>query len=250
VRKSFCCAFGLVLMLLLGACGAYPGAPPTAQQLALSQPMTGDEVHVPTRPTRLTPAPPLASTPQLAIPSQLATPTPTTSRGRSMPGSSAPANISGATPGAAPYGEPPALSSEEIQLTRQLFALINHDRAVRGLYPFTWNNTLAGGARLHSWNMIHCGFSHTCPDGRDQCTRIASEGFAGFSDCGECIGLAGPYPTAWGGVDAVQESMINEPPTGWHRIHLTSRTLHSIGVGLVVDARGWIWFTEDMVSQA
>jgi len=133
-------------------------------------------------------------------------------------------------------------------LTQQLFALINHDRAVRGLYAFTWNTILAGGARLHSWNMVHCGFSHTCPDGLNQCTRIANEGFAGFSDCGENIGLAGPYPNAWAGVYSVQESMMNEGPTGWHFIHLTSTTLHRIGVGIFVDSSGMIWFTEDMVS--
>jgi hypothetical protein len=140
------------------------------------------------------------------------------------------------------------MTSEEVQLTQQLFALINSDRAARGLYPFIWNATLAGGARLHSWNMVHCGFSHTCPDGLDQCVRIANEGFAGYTDCGENIGLAGPYPTAWAGVYNIQESMMHEGPTGWHFIHLTSTTLHRVGVGLFVDSRGWIWFTEDMVS--
>jgi uncharacterized protein YkwD len=125
---------------------------------------------------------------------------------------------------------------------------MNADRAARGLYAFTWNATLAGGARLHSWNMYHCGFSHTCPNGEDQCTRIGNEGFAGYSDCGECIGLAGPSTPIWAHVYAVQESMINEPPNGWHRIHLTSRTLHRVGVGIYVDPSGWVWFTEDMVS--
>jgi uncharacterized protein YkwD len=139
------------------------------------------------------------------------------------------------------------MTSEETQLTQQLFAQINHDRAVRGLYPFVWNNTLAGGARLHSWNMFHCGFSHTCPDGVDQCVRIAREGFS-FTDCGECIGLAGPSTPPWAHVYAVQESMMNEGPTGWHYIHLTSTTLHHIGVGMYVDPNGWVWFTEDMVS--
>jgi uncharacterized protein YkwD len=233
VRKIFCCVFGLILALLLSACGTQPNA----QQLAPSQPIISDAVHVPIKPTQ---------TPQISIPSQIVTPTPI--KVGAMPGNT-PSNFPGSGSGSAPWGPPPPLSAEEIQLTQQLFALINHDRAVRGLYPFIWNNTLAGGARLHSWNMIHCGFSHTCPDGLDQCTRIANEGFAGFTDCGECIAEAGPYPTAWGGVYNVQESMINEPPTGWHRIHLTSTTLHSIGVGVMVDARGWIWFTEDMVSQ-
>lgn len=140
------------------------------------------------------------------------------------------------------------MTAEEIQLTQQLFALINSDRAARGLYPFTWNATLAGGARLHSWNMTHCGFSHTCPDGKDQCVRIANEGFAGYTDCGENIAEAGPYPTPWGGVYNIQESMMHEGANGWHFIHLTSTTLHRVGVGVFVDSNGWVWFTEDMVS--
>jgi uncharacterized protein YkwD len=149
---------------------------------------------------------------------------------------------------AAPYGIPPQMNTAEVQLAQQLFALINSDRASRGLYAYSWDGMLAGGARLHSWNMFHCGFSHTCPDGQYQCQRIANEGFAGFSDCGENIGYAGPFPTPWAGVQKIQESMVNEPPTGWHRIHLFSQTLHKVGVGVFVDPNGYIWFTEDMVS--
>lgn len=219
---------GLCFMLFLSACGAAQN-----NQLAPTQPIISDSVHVEQKPT---------PTPPMAIPPQIATPTPTPTH--AIP----PTTAVGTVSGPAPYGPPPAMTAEETQLTQQLFALINSDRAARGLYPFAWNSTLAAGARLHSWNMIHCGFSHTCPDGLDQCVRIANEGFAGFSDCGENIGLAGPYPTPWGGVYAVQESMINEPPNGWHRIHLTSTTLHRVGVGIVVDSKGWIWFTEDLVS--
>jgi len=154
----------------------------------------------------------------------------------------------GTVRGPSPYGAPPAMTAQEQMLTQKLFALINSDRAQRGLYPFIWNPTLAGGARLHSWNMYHCGFSHTCPDGVPQCQRIANEGFAGYTDCGENIGYAGPFPTPWEGVYRIQESMANEPPTGWHRIHLFSTTLHRIGVGVYVDPDGYIWFTEDIVS--
>ena len=78
--------------------------------------------------------------------------------------------------------------------------------------------------------------------------RIAQEGFQGYTDCGECIGLAGPSTPAWTNVYAIQESMINEPPDGWHRIHLTSTTLHRVGVGIYVAPDGWVWFTEDIVS--
>jgi uncharacterized protein YkwD len=95
--------------------------------------------------------------------------------------------------------------------------------------------------------MYHCGFSHTCPDGRSPCQRISNEGIK-YSDCGENICRAGPYPTPWAGVYKIQEGMINAPPTDWHRIHLTSTTLHRIGIGVYVDPTGYIWFVEDMAS--
>jgi uncharacterized protein YkwD len=132
-------------------------------------------------------------------------------------------------------------------LTQKLFAQINSDRAALGLYAFTWNTTLSGGARLHSYNMYYCGFSHTCPDGLDQCTRIGNEGFT-FTDCGENISEAGPSTPPWTNVYKIQESMMTEGATGWHYIHLTSKTLNRIGIGVYVDPSGWVWFTEDMVS--
>lgn len=217
-RKFWYLAWLFLLIPLVTACGQNSQQLPTrtlnSDSLAVNQPPT--------------------PTPGLTIVQQVATP----ARGTH----NAPAT------GPAPYGPPPAPTALDSQLTQQLFKQINQDRAARGLYPYTWNATLAAGARLHSWNMYHCGFSHTCPDGEDQCTRIASEGFAGYTDCGECIGLAGPSNPPWTHVYAVQESMINEPPTGWHRIHLTSTTLHRVGVGVYVDPTGWVWFTEDMVS--
>lgn len=243
--KSLWSLLSILFILLLSACGstqANHGTP--------SKPLLSDSLQISQQ--RATPT-------MIVIPQQHATPTatrqpttPTTTQGGTTTTPPAPPAPPSTLPvgasGPSPYGPPPAMTAEEVQLTQQLFALINSDRAARGLYPFVWNVTLAGGARLHSWNMTHCGFSHTCPDGRDQCVRIMSEGFQGVSDCGENIALAGPYPTPWGGVYNIQESMINEPPTGWHRIHLTSTTLHRIGVGVFVDSRGWIWFTEDMVS--
>lgn len=218
----------LAFVLVLSGCGAQQSS-----QVAPSQPISSDGLQA----IQQRPSP----TPTLTLPMQVTTPTPRPST------SSSAGSIPSTGSGYAPYGPPPPMTAEEIQLTQQLFALINQNRASIGLYPFVWNATLEGGARLHSWNMYHCGFSHTCPNGVDQCTRIAAEGFT-FTDCGENIGLAGPYPTAWGGVYSVQESMWNEPPTGWHRIHLTSTTLHRIGVGVYVAPNGWIWFTEDMVS--
>jgi uncharacterized protein YkwD len=220
----------LLFMILLSSCGLQQS------KHTPIQPITSDQIQLPQQ--KPTPTPPLI------IPMQVTTPTPVT---HTKVPSTPPQNVLNTGNGLAPYGSPPAPTSEEEQLTQQLFALINQNRASINLYPFVWNSTLAAGARLHSWNMYHCGFSHTCPNGEDQCTRIAGEGFT-FTDCGENIGLAGPSSPPWANVYGVQESMWNEPPGGWHRIHLTSTTLHSIGIGVYVDPTGWVWFTEDMIS--
>lgn len=195
--------------------------------------------------------------PIMSIPSQQVTPTPHTGSGSRSAGTPpakcvtysnettlAPAKNGGL---AAPYGPAPT-SGEAQQLAQQLLQLINADRAACGLPAFSWNSTLASGALLHSWNMEHCGFSHTCPDGSAPCQRIANEGFAGSSDCGENIGEAGPSSPAWTNVANIQNSMENEPLGGWHRIHLFSTTLHRIGIGVYINSGGWVWFTEDMAA--
>ncbi|GAC1400978.1 MAG: hypothetical protein NVSMB49_14330 [Ktedonobacteraceae bacterium] len=254
-RKSYI-LLGLLTIVLLSACGPQQGRSSLPPPVLLANKMNADQLPTATPPIIIprqviapTPKPSLTAraTTAVATATPVATtpvPTPTTAPPQSTP----PATVPGGGLGNSPYGPPPAITGEEVQLTQQLFGLINSDRAARGLYPFTWNTTLSAGARQHAWDMVHCGFSHTCPLGLDQCVRIESEGFAGVSDCGECIGLAGPNPTVWDGVYSVQESMINEPPSGWHRIHLTSTTLHRVGVGLFIDSRGWAWFVEDMVS--
>jgi uncharacterized protein YkwD len=253
--KTCLLLLSLSLIVLLAACGS---AKITTSSFS-SKSITSDSLSNSRLQQSPTPFP--SSILQLSIPSQRATPVPTwvpriTSSSTSTPHptsncviySNATTRVPAQNGGlAAPYGPAP-VSSEAQQLTQQLFQLINHERATCGLPPFAWNNVLASGALLHSWNMAHCGFSHYCPDGSTPYQRIANEGFAGLSDCGESIGLAGPYPTAWAGVYSVQESMAHEPLGGWHRIHLFSTTLHRIGIGIYVDARGWPWFTEDMVS--
>lgn len=254
-RKSYI-LLGLLTIVLLSACGPQQGRSSVPPPALLSNKINADQLPIATPhiviPRQITtptpkPSPTVKVTTAVATATPTATtpiPTPTTAPPQSTP----PATVPGGGLGNSPYGPPPAITGAEVQLTQQLFGQINNDRAARGLYPFTWNTTLSAGARQHAWDMVHCGFSHTCPSGLDQCTRIENEGFAGVSDCGECIGMAGPNPTVWAGVYSVQESMINEPPSGWHRIHLTSTTLHRVGVGLFIDSRGWAWFVEDMVS--
>jgi uncharacterized protein YkwD len=221
---------GLLGVVLLTACQSKQANQPVPQQ-----PATGEVITIQQAP----------ATSILVIPAHGATPA---SAAQPLPpGPQPPSSVPGSSTGTAPYGPPPLVTAEELDLTQKLFELINQDRAVRSLYPFEWNDTLAGGARLHAWNMYHCGLSHYCPDGHSPCQRIAAEGMS-YTDCGENISYAGPYPNPWAGVYKIQEGMINEPPTDWHHIHLTSTTLHRIGVGVYVDPTGYIWFVEDMTS--
>jgi len=231
------------MLSVLAACSA-----PAAHPIVSSGNMTGRSLNS----SESSPTP--AQMPQMSVASQQVTPTPRHTSRPQAPSSgcviysNAATHVPAKNGGlAAPYGQA-STSSEAQQLAQQLFQLVNRDRAACGLPAFSWNSTLASGALLHSWNMYHCGFSHTCPDGMTQYQRIANEGFAGQSDCGENIGEAGPYPTPWEGVDRIQESMAHEPLGGWHRIHLFSTTLHRIGIGIYVDPAGMIWFTEDMAS--
>ncbi|SRR5579883_635846 len=245
VKKTCWGLLYLVLLVGLAACSS-----PVTHQALSSSNMASNSLNY----SESQPSPTPTQMPRMSLPSQQVTPTPAHTSNSQPPASGCvtysnettqvPAKNGGL---AAPYGPAPT-SSEAQQLAQQLFQLINRDRAACGLPAFSWNSTLASGALLHSWNMYHCGFSHTCPDGMTQYQRIANEGFAGQSDCGENIGEAGPYPTPWAGVYKIQESMAHEPLGGWHRIHLFSTTLHRIGIGVYVDPSGMIWFTEDMAS--
>lgn len=247
MKKVWCGFACLVLVVLLAACNA----PVTSQSLP-SRPLTSDAINhndAPQKTLAVTPTPPLS------IVSQQVTPTPKPGKGSGSGSGSGSAgcvtfsNDATRVPAkngglAAPYGAAPT-SSQAQSYASQLFQLINRLRTACGLSAFIWNSTLTNGALLHSWNMAHCGFSHTCPDGMSQCQRIANEGFAGQTDCGECIGGAA---NSWASVSSIQMSMENESVTGWHRIHLFSTTLHYIGIGVYIDSGGYVWFTEDLVS--
>jgi len=142
---------------------------------------------------------------------------------------------------------PPA-SSASGQLAQQLFALINRDRAAQGLFLYVLNSTLSAGARTHSVKMSSCGLSHQCPGEPDPCQRVTDEGIS-WTTCGENVGYTSPYPTAWGGVQRIEQAMLAEqPPDNGHRLNLLSPSFHRIGVGVSIDARGYVWITEDFAN--
>jgi len=184
----------------------------------------------------------------MTIPAHIATAQPTPAATRVGQGSSPSSNPSApAGGGSGPYGAPPPLTASESQLSQQLFALINQDRAAQSLYAYVLNTTLSNGARLHSWAMAHCGLSHACPNEPQPCQRVLNEGFQ-YMACGENVGYTSPYPTAWGGVQGIEQDMLNEPPPAGHRYNLLNTSYHKIGIGIYIDTKGLIWITEDFVN--
>ncbi len=137
------------------------------------------------------------------------------------------------------------------QLAQHLFALINQDRAAQGLPAYTWNATLAQGARQHSKRMAQpqCGLSHQCPGEPDPCQRITNENIV-WTECGENAGYTTPYPNGWAAIKHnIEQGMLNEqPPNDGHRKNLLSSTFHKIGIGIYIDARSTIWVTEDFTN--
>lgn len=139
-------------------------------------------------------------------------------------------------------------TSLESQLQQQLFTLINQGRADQGLYAYTLNSTMSGGAFRHSMNMASCGLSHQCPGEASPCQRVSNEGIS-WTSCGENVGYSSPDPTAWGGVQGIEQSMLDEtPPDDGHRLNLLNASYHRVGVGIYVDSRGYVWVTEDFAS--
>src|SRR5438270_8068062 len=120
VAKRFQSLIGLLIIVLLTGCGSQKNV-----QNTQSQPLISDSVHI-VQERRPTP------TPQLSILTHVTTPTPTptltpaststSTKTPSNPPLSPPNNIPGSGSGPAPYGPPPPLTTEEVQLTQQLFA--------------------------------------------------------------------------------------------------------------------------------
>src|SRR5437588_8878442 len=117
VRSKCWYLLGLLIVALLSACGSKQNP-----QMAPSQPLISNSVHIQQKPT---PTPPISIPRQIATPTP--TPTPTPKPAPRIPTATPPSNTVGTGTGSAPYGPPPALTTEEVQLTQQLFALINHD---------------------------------------------------------------------------------------------------------------------------
>ncbi len=267
------CRFCVLLFMcvIMAACSSATGsngAPNSSQASATKEPEMHTTQH-PTTPTpaiKNTPTPtkvatatpvPADPTPTQAPDAQQSDPTPSPdpaqnqaqdqnqAQNQDQNQNQAPAAAPVGPAGSGPYGTPPAITADENGVTQQLFNLINKDRAAEGKPAYNWNETLAGGARLHSWNMSKCGMSHACAGEADACQRVLNEGIR-YMTCGENIGYSSPSPDAWGAAQGIQKLMLAEkPPEDGHRRNLLSTDFHKVGVGIYVDNKGLVWITED-----
>ncbi len=157
-------------------------------------------------------------------------------------------SISRSGSGTTHRGKSPSGSSP---LEQRLFTQMNNDRAAQGLPAYTLNAVLSTGARHHSVAMTQprCGLSHQCPGEPTLGQRITNEGIH-WMTCGENAGYTSPYPDAWTAVQQnIEQGMLKEqPPNDGHRKNLLSPAFHQVGIGIVIDAKGLVWVTEDFTN--
>jgi uncharacterized protein YkwD len=156
------------------------------------------------------------------------------------------------TPGVTNPGSQTQGTSEEQQLTQQLFKQINQDRAANNLPPLAWEPRLEKSAHQHDLVMSKgCGMQHQCPNEPDLGTRITQQGVQ-WQAVGENIGEGNPVfsnANASNMVTAIHNGMMGEkPPDDGHRRNLLSKDFHRIGISIYIDNSNTLWLTEDFAN--
>ena len=125
------------------------------------------------------------------------------------------------------------------RLEREVFGLLNTERARRGLTELPWNEEVAKVARLHSDNMAGDKFfSHRGSDGSMIDDRADRIGLSEWRLIGENIayirGFENPAATA---IEKWLESTA-------HRNNMLGTTWQESGVGVAITADGTIYMTQ------
>ncbi|HUF85498.1 MAG TPA: CAP domain-containing protein [Acidimicrobiia bacterium] len=116
-------------------------------------------------------------------------------------------------------------------LTREVYDLVNADRAANGLPALTWNAQLGGLAQSWSETMASTGrFEHSDLD-----ATLASPEFDGFRRLGENILVGSCNMTA----AEMEQAWMNSPG---HRANILG-SFNVIGVGVVCSG-GRVWATQ------
>ncbi len=123
---------------------------------------------------------------------------------------------------------------------RQLFHLLNHERALRGLPKYEWNDALAQAAREHSRDMGRRHFfGHVNPDGQDAGDRMRKAGYE-WSAWSENIAAGQRAPIE------VLEAWLNSPG---HRGNIICNADENDGACLTDVGIGHAQFTNNALRQ-
>ena len=133
----------------------------------------------------------------------------------------------------------------------QVLAHINAARADEGLRTLRLDSNLSRASALHNQKMIDgCGLSHQCP-GEKGLDRFGDQGVS-FRTAGENIGFSSSGSSNSAQIRAANgltDSMLAEkPPNDGHRKNLLNSSFTRIGLSVVRDSKGVIWFTQDFVG--
>lgn len=133
----------------------------------------------------------------------------------------------------------PRPSSNIYQIERSTFALMNAERAAKGLSQLRWNEELAQIARLHSINMAtERFFSHRGQDGSMVDDRADLFGVRGWKAIGENIAFMRGYKDP---EQKAVNSWLNSPS---HRRNMLGAQWKETAIGVAVANDGAFYFTQ------
>lgn len=143
----------------------------------------------------------------------------------------------------APAGSNPSTAKSaaaaKAEIEHRVFDLVNERRAEAGLQPLTWNENVAGVARVHSANMANYKFfSHTGVDGKRVDTRADSLGVKKWHALGENIAYNRGFKSP---LESAVQSWMNSPG---HRENILKSDWQESGIGVVVSENGAYYFTQ------
>lgn len=123
-----------------------------------------------------------------------------------------------------------------------MFALLNRDRSSAGAPPLRWNAKLAAVAQAHSRDMLRRDyFAHIGPNGKSVGERLVAAGID-WQAVGENIAIA---PT----ISQAEADFMSEPRHQQnHRWNILNSGYTEVGVGIVEDANGEFYITQDFMK--
>lgn len=122
---------------------------------------------------------------------------------------------------------PVRAQSGRIAGPRELWEMVNHERAKAGVHKLEWSEQLAASALAHAQRMVEQGqLSHQLSQEPDLGDRIRATGLR-FDTWGENVALAG-------NVDEIHWALMNSPP---HRANILDTKYNSVGIAILSRGR-------------